>query len=201
MDTEIDWQRELDTSFGRGEDLPTQQYVAGGRRAVRRRRALAGLAGLAAVAAVAGGAWAAVQTSPSNGDTRTASDVRGVDDQSTQDPHRDWNPAEMPARALAGDDDVEIRPGSVVHERRDDLFPQRGTRSVALDLTYEGVRWWIAVEWDDQGMGAAGVRSADDEAYGSFDAFLQDTVRQGGLFFGPGAPPAAPGIGSGEAER
>ncbi len=41
MDTEIDWQRELDSSFGSGADVPAGHYVAAGRRAVRRRRTAA----------------------------------------------------------------------------------------------------------------------------------------------------------------
>lgn len=41
MDAEIDWQRELDSSFGTGRDVPAGHYVAAGHRAVRRRRQLA----------------------------------------------------------------------------------------------------------------------------------------------------------------
>ena len=37
MDTEIDWQRELDGSFGTGEDVPVGHYVFVGHHAVRRR--------------------------------------------------------------------------------------------------------------------------------------------------------------------
>lgn len=58
MDTEIDWQRELDSSFGSGADVPPGHYVAAGHRAVRRRRATAVV--LTAAVVVAGGAgWAA----------------------------------------------------------------------------------------------------------------------------------------------
>ena len=38
MDTEIDWQRELEASFDNGEDVPPEHYVLVGRGAVRRRR-------------------------------------------------------------------------------------------------------------------------------------------------------------------
>lgn len=41
MDTEIDWQHELDRSFGAGEDRPPAHYVVVGHGAVRRRRAAA----------------------------------------------------------------------------------------------------------------------------------------------------------------
>lgn len=58
MDTEIDWQSELDRSFGDGEDLDVGRYVASGRRAVRRRRVAAVV--VAATVAVGGSAaWAA----------------------------------------------------------------------------------------------------------------------------------------------
>ncbi len=58
MDTEIDWQSELDRSFGNGEDLDVGRYVASGRRAVRRRRVAAVV--VAATVAVGGSAaWAA----------------------------------------------------------------------------------------------------------------------------------------------
>ena len=42
MSTDIDWQHELDSSFGTGNDVPPGHYVAAGRTAVvRRRRATA----------------------------------------------------------------------------------------------------------------------------------------------------------------
>jgi hypothetical protein len=57
MSTDIDWQHELDSSFGSGHDLSPGHYVAAGRTAVRRRRATAVV--LAAAVLVGGGtAWA-----------------------------------------------------------------------------------------------------------------------------------------------
>ena len=57
MSTDIDWQHELDSSFGTGHDVPPGHYVAAGRTAVRRRRATAVV--LAAVVVIGGGtAWA-----------------------------------------------------------------------------------------------------------------------------------------------
>ena len=35
MTTQIDWQRELDASFGSGEEVPVGHYVAAGHTAVR----------------------------------------------------------------------------------------------------------------------------------------------------------------------
>jgi hypothetical protein len=66
MDTEIDWRRELDGSFGVGPDVPVGHYVEEGRRAVRRRRVTAVV--VAATLVVAGStAWAA---SPGGGAPR-----------------------------------------------------------------------------------------------------------------------------------
>lgn len=60
MSTDIDWQRELDSSFGSGADAPPAHYVAVGRGAVRRRRAAA----LVLAASVAVGGTAALAASP-----------------------------------------------------------------------------------------------------------------------------------------
>lgn len=71
MTTDIDWQRELDASFGTAPDEPIGTYVAAGRRAVRRRRAVA--VALAASIAVGGTAvWAASPGSAPRGETLTA---------------------------------------------------------------------------------------------------------------------------------
>lgn len=53
MDTDIDWQRELDASIASGHDVPAGHYVEAGRSAVRRRRATAVV--LAAAVVLAGG--------------------------------------------------------------------------------------------------------------------------------------------------
>lgn len=57
MDTEIDWQTELDTAFGSGPDAPPGHYVAAGHRAVRRRRVRLSVIGVAATVLLAGGVW------------------------------------------------------------------------------------------------------------------------------------------------
>jgi hypothetical protein len=56
MSTDVDWQHELDSSFGTGHDLPPGHYVAAGRTAVRRRRA-ASFAIATALVACVGTAW------------------------------------------------------------------------------------------------------------------------------------------------
>ena len=53
----------------------------------------------------------------------------------------------------------------MVHERRDDLYPGKDTRSVALDVSYEGKRWWVMLEWDDSGSTMA--RRAPDRRAGT----------------------------------
>lgn len=72
MDTEIDWQRELDGSFGAGPDVPVGHYVDAGRRAVRRRRVAAVV--VAATLVVAGStAWAVSPGGAPQGDAPVAS--------------------------------------------------------------------------------------------------------------------------------
>jgi hypothetical protein len=58
MATQVDWQREIDTSIGEVPDRPVDDYLVAGRRAVRRRRLAVGVAGLAAAVVVAGTGWA-----------------------------------------------------------------------------------------------------------------------------------------------
>ena len=115
MDTEIDWQSELDRSFGRARTWPSGRYVASGRRAVRRRRAP-----LAAVAGIGrgrggGGAWGwAGQCPPARScrsrRTRTArpgaeaSELRAEGDP----------PARFAGDGTDGIDELEIREGSAL---------------------------------------------------------------------------------------
>ncbi|WP_416954591.1 hypothetical protein ACNKF0_20220 [Nocardioides sp. T5] len=71
MSTDIDWQHELDSSFGTGHDLPPGHYVAAGRTAVRRRRATAVV--LAAAVVIGGGtAWAVAPDPSVRGDAPIA---------------------------------------------------------------------------------------------------------------------------------
>jgi len=68
MSTDIDWQHELDSSFGTGNDVEVARYIAAGHRAVRRRRLAALGAGLGAAAVIAGVAW----TTAPGGTSRTS---------------------------------------------------------------------------------------------------------------------------------
>lgn len=78
MSTDIDWQHELDSSFGAGHDLPPGHYVAAGRTAVRRRRATAAVL-VAAVVIGGGTVWASGQGSTVRGDAPVATE--GTDGQ------------------------------------------------------------------------------------------------------------------------
>ncbi len=184
MDTEIDWRRELDSSFGTGADVPAGHYVAAGQRAVRRRRLTAVAAGLGAAAVVAGTAWAtAPGSAPRTGELPVATQAPpSASATPSTKPARvrdlPWGKDEPPARALLGE--LEIRPGAVVHERRDALYPGKDTESAALDISFRGSRWWLVLEWD---RGASSMSSSrpEDGFSDSFDAFVRAEVASGGM--------------------
>jgi hypothetical protein len=186
MDTEIDWQRELDAAIGSGDDAPPAHFVAVGHTAVRRRRASFSAAGVAA-AVVIGLAWtlgpggavqgeAPVATDPSPTSSPTGSTTPPLADE------RPWRVGDAPARTTPTG--LQVRPGAVVHERRDDLYPGKDTESVALDLSYDGTRWWVVLEWDDGGASEGATRVQDAEEP-SFDAFVRAEVRAGGMTHPP----------------
>jgi hypothetical protein len=184
MDTEIDWQRELDASFGSAPDVAAGHYVTAGRRAVRRRRATMAAAGVAA-SIVVGTTWAlAPGDAPRSDRAPVATEPSATASPSSpaSDPEPaaslPWRKGEPPARALPGG--LEIRPGAVVHERRDALYPGKDTESAALDISYRGERWWLVLEWDKGGSGMSSSRPEDGFAE-SFDAFVRAEVADGGM--------------------
>lgn len=181
MDTDIDWRRELEASFGTAPDEPVGTFVAAGHRAVRRRRAVAVVAGLGAAAVVAGMAWGtAPGGSPRGADTPVASDPNGMS-QAADDPLA-WRPGDPPARFIGNG--AEIRDGAVVHERRDDLYPGKSTSSLALDVSFGGERWWVSMEWDGD-AGTSQSMQPEDGLFEDFDAFVRDRVRGGGMITRP----------------
>ena len=198
MSTDIDWQHELDRSFGTGHDLPPAHYVTAGRTAVRRRRATAVV--LAAAVVIGGGAaWASGQGSAVRGDAPVAKqradsvqrDVRQDAKPSRLDKRvkqleimraQSWGKGEPPARAFPGG--LQVREGAIVHERRDGLYPGKGTESAALDLSYDGTRWWVLLEWDDGGSTMASERPTDGW-HASFDDFVVASTAGGGMTSGP----------------
>ena len=185
MTTQIDWQRELDASFGSGHDVPVGHYVAVGHHAVRRRRAAGAVAGLAAAAVVVGTTWAlAPGGTPRSDDAPLATEPSATASASPPEratepsPSVSWRKGDPPAQALPGG--LEIRPGAVVHERRDALYPGKGTESAALDISYQGSRWWLVLEWDEGGSSMSSSRPEDGFA-DSFDAFVRAEVANGGM--------------------
>lgn len=201
MDTEIDWQRELDSSFGAGADVPAGHYVAAGQRAVRRRRQLAAVLTTAALALVGGVVWstspgsaprseAPVATQPPPSASASASATPSTKPARGRD--MPWRKNEPPARALPGG--LEIRSGAVVHERRDALYPGKDTESAALDISFGGSRWWLVLEWDRGGSSMSSTRPEDGFA-DSFDAFVRSEVANGGMTSMPADD--VPGMGGG----
>lgn len=198
MSTDIDWQHELDSSFGTGHDLPPAHYVAAGHTAVRRRRATAVV--LAAAVVIGGGtAWASGQGSAVRGDAPVAnerSDGQRRTTAPTDPPERvdarrrqleimraqSWGEGDPPARAFPGG--VQVREGAIVHERRDDLYPDKASESAALDLSFEGARFWVVLEWDEGGSTMSSTRP-EDGLFESFDAFVRAEVATGGMTRGP----------------
>ena len=181
MTTDIDWQQELDASFGRGDDLPAGHYVAAGHRAVRRRRRTGVVAALATAAVVAGIAWG---VAPGRGPARSEAPIATEPSRTaTARAMFPWFEGDAPAR-LGGSGGVEIREGAVVHERRDGLYPGKETESAALDLSYEGERWWVRLEWD-AGGGAMSSEQPDDGLHDSFDAFVAAAEAGGGMILRP----------------
>jgi len=82
MSTDIDWQRELDASFGARPDRPTDLYVVRGRRAVRRRRRVTAVVLTAAVVVAGGTAWAVAP----GGSTRSDAPIATSGPAPTDDP-------------------------------------------------------------------------------------------------------------------
>lgn len=200
MTTQIDWRRELDASFGSGDEVPVGHYVAAGHTAVRRRRGAVAAAGVAAVIVV-GTTWAlAPGATPRSDDAPFATEPSTTASASpspspqTPDPEPDvslpWRKGDPPARALPGR--LEIRQGAVVHERRADLYPGKDTESAALDISFRGARWWLVLEWDEGGSTMSSSRPEDGFAQ-SFDAFVRGEVATGGMTRGPASDDEAMG--------
>lgn len=140
----MDLQQALEDAIDDGPALPPPvERLAAGRRALRRRRV--GLAAGAAavvvavvvpVAALAGGRLTS-GVEPLGSPTPTSDGAPGF-----EEPWRDTY-----AR-YTRKGELEIRPGAEVLDRVDDhLAGTRWTRSVALELRYEGVVRWVTAEW------------------------------------------------------
>ncbi|SEB75388.1 hypothetical protein SAMN04489844_0990 [Nocardioides exalbidus] len=190
MTTDVDWQHEIDASFGTATDVPVDRYVAAGHRAVRRRRLTTVAGGLAVAGVVGAVAWgAAPDRDPASPDVPVAIDrsspASPAPTSADEVPAQSWRKGDPPARS--GPAGLEIRDGAVVHERRDDLFPAKDSESAALDISWGGERWWMTLEWDGGGGGSASVQPGDG-LFDSFDAFVRAEVAGGGMTSEPAGP-------------
>lgn len=185
MDTEIDWRREIDASFGSGTDAPVGAYVAAGHRAVLRRRATLALAGVATAAVVAGTAWAVspaseagpsrseapVATDPSRSSTPTADGSRDAGRRPAANADFLGNPA-----ALV-DGEVLLAPGSgpVLEQVANPMgyTPRQGS-SVALRVRAEGREQYSLMTATADGSTST---QTVDATGGPFRAWLDQAVR------------------------
>ncbi|MCP3420808.1 hypothetical protein [Nocardioides pinisoli] len=206
MSTDIDWQHELDSSFGRGHDVAPGHYVAAGRRAVRRRRATAVV--LAAAVVVGGGAvWAVGPDDAVRGDAPVATE--GVaptpDETATATPDRDRRrPRATPsmsveeefagnAAILDADGTLKVSPlAGRVLQRVDNPMrysPAQG-HSAAIRVIYQGAETYLLLAADTDG----GLSTHVNTATGDFDGWLASKVAlQQGLdgFTGAATDPAS----------
>lgn len=178
----MDLRDQLDRAIPEGPALPDPATrLATGRAALRRRRRATVGAGAAAVLLVAVGPFALRDSTSPDRDGAPAAPATGSAD--------GWEPAVRAGAHVDTDTGrLVIEPEAVVLQRVDDLYPGKGTRSVALDVRYEGRRWWLAFEWSDRG-GTSAVVPADSGAFDSFADFVADEISTGGISHGPPVGP------------
>lgn len=170
MSTRIDWQREIDESFGQAPDRPAADYVASGHRALRRRRAVAGIAGLVAVVVLGGVGFAALPDGPrqeappagepgrDHGDERLAPMVTAAGD--VRQVERELGvfaaPNSMAVTVLAASGELVHKPGWVVEELHA-LVGQDDRRvwAVSVSPSDGGVGQWILLTWRPGSLAAA----------------------------------------------
>jgi hypothetical protein len=189
----MDLREQLEEAIGPAPPLPPPaERVAAGRAALRRRRLTVGAGALVAAAALVapfavGGASGTRGVDPAPAVTRPTDPptVRGDLEAGRLGPqpereHRTYTAETYPWRgdtvaAIDFDgDEPFIRPGAVVLQRREGLFPGSEVRSVALVIRYAGTRYWVAMDWTHRG-GTIGQNEAG-EGFGSFDDFVDDFV-------------------------
>ena len=191
MSTDIDWQHELDRSFGAGHDLPTGHYVAAGRTAVRRRRATAVVL-VAAVAIGGGAAWASGPGSAVRGDPPVATEgtdgqreVTAPDDTSQRRDRRQRRLERMMRQADKPDflgepatldaDGLVLAPGAgPVLERVEN--PMGYTRSqgtsLGIRVMFHGREKYSLLTRDEDG----GTSMGTNDATGDFAGWLEGRV-------------------------
>ncbi len=187
MSTDIDWQHELDSSFGPGHDVPPGHYVAAGRRAVRRRRATA-LAAAAVVVLGSAGVWASGTGTAVRGDPPVATQGVTPTQGATTEAPRDRNrPRSTPSMSVAeefGDNPAVIDPdGTTRLSPLTDAELQRVPnpmayapgegRSVGLRVVYRGVETYSLMAMSADGTS---LSTHTNDATGDFAGWLADKV-------------------------
>ena len=194
MSTDIDWQHELDRSFGAGHDVAPEHYVAAGRRVVRRRRATAAVL-VAAVVVVGGVAWAAPPLSGST--VRTDAPVATSGPAPTEEPEsrfdrrerlrelRDARDAQLDQTDFLGEpatldaDGLVLAPGAgPVLQRVDNPmgYTQAQGQSLGIRVMFEGREKYSLLVRHSDGDTSIGT----NDATGDFPAWLEGRVASQG---------------------
>ena len=181
-------QRELDRSFGDGPPLrPIEVHAAAGRRALVRRRLAGGAACLATAAVLATG-WYAVSPGTQSGADRLANDpTPSATAEATADATADATekPAENPWQRgeliRYVDDELQVRPGVVVHEHiRNPYGVEPPLLSDALDVTWRGHRQWLMIQKHPLPRGISSSSSTPSNGWASFADYVADQVEADG---------------------
>ena len=208
MSTDIDWQHELDGSFGAGHDLPPGHYVAAGRTAVRRRRATAVVL-VAAVVIGGGAAWASGPGSAVRGDAPVATEgpdgqreVTAPDDASQRLDERERRLERMRRQADRPDflgepatldaDGLVLAPGAgPVLERVENPmgYSRSQGQSLGIRVMFRGREKYSLLTRDVDGATSMGT----NDATGDFAGWLAGRVASQRVIDGT-ADPAGPSV-------
>jgi len=204
MSTDIDWQHELDSSFGTGHDVPPGHYVAAGRTAVRRRRATAAV--LAAALVIGGGTvWAVAPGGSTRSDapiarsgptptkepeTRAARKERLEELRAARDARQD-QPDFLGAPATLDATGLVLAPGAgPVLERVENPMGYTAAQgqSLGIRVMFRGREKYSLLTRDPDGDTSMGT----NDATGDFAGWLEGRVRsQRSLDVGRGDSPDA----------
>lgn len=174
MDTETDWHRELDCSFGTGEDAPVERYLAAGQRAVWRRRVTWFAAGTAVAVVVGlGSAFGSGGTPPARAPVAT-------DPSTTSSPSVAVAPPAAEDEAFGGlvkwtGSTPEPLPGVVVVEQVRDPVPSSSGSSIGLVLRSDTENTWMLITLDGTSASASYTLEGDS-GWATFDQWLDDQV-------------------------
>ena len=208
MSTDIDWQHELDGSFGAGHDLPPGHYVAAGRTAVRRRRVTAVVL-VAAVVIGGGAAWASGPGSAVRGDAPVATEgpdgqreVTAPDDASQRLDERERRLERMRRQADRPDflgepatldaDGLVLAPGAgPVLERVENPmgYSRSQGQSLGIRVMFRGREKYSLLTRDVDGATSMGT----NDATGDFAGWLAGRVASQRVIDGT-ADPAGPSV-------